>query len=82
MSDKLVQLGLPTAIAHDSERYIFILRVMKDLPKKTAILEAYVSGFQAVFTVTTIIAATAFLASFVIRRFSMDKKLSTQFTAK
>lgn len=82
MSSKLSALGLPTQIAHESEQYIFVLRAMEDSPQKTAILEAYVKGFESVFIMMTAIAASALLVSLVIKRFSMDKILLTQFTAR
>ena len=82
MSKELSRFGLPTKIAHNSEQFIFILRTMEDMTKKEAILECYVKGFHAVFIMTTAVAVTALLASFFIRRFSMDKSLVTQFTAK
>lgn len=82
MSSKLSEHGLPSAIAHDSERYIFILRKMVDSAKKTAILECYVKGFESVFVMVTALAASALVVSLVIRKFSMDKILLTQFTAK
>lgn len=82
MSKKLQDYGLPGSIAHDSERWVFVLREMTDSPKKTAILESYMKGFDSVFIMMTGIAASALLASFVIRKFSMDKILMTQFTAR
>lgn len=82
MKDKLSESGLPTDIAHDSEQYVFILRTMTDVTEKTAIVESYVKGFQSVFIMMTVISASALLVSFVIRKFSMDKILLTQFTAK
>lgn len=82
MSDKLTSYGLPTSIAHDSERFVFVLRTMADGPRKTMILEAYMKGFNSVFTMTTAIAGSALIASFAIKKFSMDKILLSQFTAK
>lgn len=82
MSTKLSHFGLPTTIAHDSERWVIILRTMADSANKTAILESYMKGFEAVFILVTGIAASALLASLVIRKFSMDKTLLTQFTAR
>ncbi|KAJ4363105.1 hypothetical protein N0V83_010225 [Neocucurbitaria cava] len=82
MKNKLSESGLPTDIAHDSEQYVFILRTMTDVTEKTAIVESYVKGFQSVFIMMTVISASALFVSFVIRKFSMDKILLTQFTAK
>jgi hypothetical protein len=82
MSDKLSELGLPTAIAHDSEQYIFVLRTMADTPQKSAILSAYMRGFDSVFVMTTAVSASALLVSFVIRKYSMDKILIAQFSAR
>lgn len=55
---------------------------MVDSAKKTAILECYVKGFESVFVMVTALAASALVVSLVIRKFSMDKILLTQFTAK
>jgi hypothetical protein len=82
MSDKLSELGLPTAIAHDSEQYIFVLRTMPDSPQKSAILSSYMKGFDSVFIMVTIASASALVVSLVIRKFSMDKILLAQFSAK
>jgi hypothetical protein len=82
MSHHLSQSGLPTDIAHDSERWVFILREMADSPRKTAILESYMKGFHYVFVMMTGVAASALVVSFVIRKFSMDKILSAQFSAR
>jgi hypothetical protein len=82
MSDKLSSFGMPTSIAHDSEQYIFALRTMVDSPKKTAILESYTKGFHSVFIMMTAISASALLVSFAIRKFSMDKILLAQFSAR
>jgi hypothetical protein len=82
MSHRLSEAGLPIEIAHDSERWVFILREMAESPKRTAILEAYMRGFYYVFAAMTGIAASALIVSFVIRKFSMDKILLTQFTAR
>jgi hypothetical protein len=82
MSSKLTAFGLPTQIAHDSEQYIFHLRVMKEGVEKTAILESYTHGFHAVFIFVTAISASALVVSFVIRKFSMDKVLQTAFSVK
>jgi len=82
MSDKLSELGLPTSIAHDSEQYIFVLRKMADSPQKSAILSSYMRGFDSVFVMVTGLSATALIVSFMIRKFSMDKILVAQFSAK
>jgi hypothetical protein len=82
MSDKLTSFGLPTDIAHDSERYVFILRTMADSPRKIAILESYTKGFHSVFIMMTAISASALVVSFVIKRFSMNKVLLAQFSAR
>ena len=82
MSDKLSELGLPTSIAHDSEQYIFHLRVMAEGVEKSAILESYTHGFHAVFIFVTAISASALVVSFAIRKFSMDKVLLTAYSVK
>jgi len=82
MSDHLQSLSLPADIAHDSERWVYILRTMADGPEKTVILESYMKGFDSVFILMTGVAASALLASIFIKKFSMDKILLTQFTAR
>ena len=82
MSSKLCDYGLTTTIAHDSERYVFVLQTMAGSPQKTAILESYLKGFQSVFILTTAISASALMVSFVIMKSSMDKALQAQFTAR
>jgi hypothetical protein len=82
MSDKLSELGLPTSIAHDSEQYIFVLRTMADSPQKSAILSSYMKGFDSVFIMTTAVSASALVVSLIIRKYSMDKILLAQFSAR
>jgi urea transporter len=82
MSGHLKELGLPTDIAHDSERWVYILRTMASGPEKTAILESYMHGFHYVFIMMTAAAGSALVVSFAIKKFSMNKRLSTQFTAR
>jgi hypothetical protein len=82
MSGHLADYGLSTDIAHDSERWVYVLRNMASGPQKTAILDSYMRGFHYVFVMMTAVAGSALLVSFVIRKFSMDRVLSTQFTAR
>jgi hypothetical protein len=82
MSGKLSEFGLPESIAHDSEQYIFVLRTMADSQKKTAILESYMIGFTSVFIMITTISASALVVSVAIKKFSMDKILLAQFSAR
>ncbi|EDU44217.1 TRI12 multi-domain protein [Pyrenophora tritici-repentis] len=82
MSDKLSELRLPTSIAHESESYVLILRTMLDSSRKSTILESYKTGFESVFVMLTAVSASALAFSFVIRRFSMDKKLLAQYSAR
>ena len=78
----LLALGLPTQIAHDSEQYIFVLRTMTDSPQKSAILSSYMKGFDSVFIMTTAVSASALVVSLIIRKYSMDKILLAQFSAR
>lgn len=83
MSSKLSELGLPTAIAHDSERYIHVLRTMApDDPRLSATLDAYLHGFQGVWILMTAICGSALLTSLFIKKFDMNKELVTKFTAR
>lgn len=73
MGSALSDAGLPTDIARDSERYIFILHSMADVdPRKSALLGSYSRGFHAVFVAMAVLSAAALLASLSIRRCSMD----------
>jgi len=82
MSGKLSELGLPTSIAHESESYVFVLRTIADSPQKSAILESYKKGFESVYIMLTAVSMSALVASFVIKRFSMDKTLLAQYSAR
>lgn len=77
MKSKLSSYGLPDEIAHDSERYVYVLRTMAvDDPKRTAMLDSYLSGFRGVFVLMTCVAGSALAASLLIRKFDMNKKLA------
>jgi MFS family permease len=84
MKSKLSSYGLPDDIAHDSERYIYVLRAMAlDDPKRTALLESYLSGFRGVFVLMTCVGASALAASLLIKKFDMNKKLAdNRFSAR
>ncbi|KAF2437973.1 MFS general substrate transporter [Karstenula rhodostoma CBS 690.94] len=83
MSSKLSSYGLPGEIAHDSERYIYVLRTMAaDDPRKTAILESYMHGFRTVFILITSLSASALAVSLLIKHFSMNKKLQSRFSVR
>ena len=82
MSTRLSDEGLPTAIAHDSERYVLVLREMPASAQRDAILRSYIKGFDAVFILMTAFAASALVTSLFIKRFSMDKILLSKFTAR
>lgn len=82
MSSKLTALGIPKQIAHDSEQFVFKLRAMAEGVERTAILESYMYGFHAVFIFMTAISASALVASFMIRKFSMDKILLTAYSVR
>jgi len=83
MARRLAELGLSTAIARDSERYVVIVQAMADAdPIKTAILECYVEGFQSVFIAMMGVSASAMVASLLIRKSSMDKALPASYTVR
>jgi hypothetical protein len=50
---------LPSATAHESEQWVYMLRNMEASPKKTSILESYVKGFESAFIMMTGIATSA-----------------------
>ncbi|CAN9331264.1 unnamed protein product [Alternaria alternata] len=73
MGAALSDAGLPTDIARDSERYIFVLHSMADADsRKSALLGSYSAGFHAVFVAMAVISAVALLVSLLIQRFSMN----------
>ncbi|PSN58839.1 MFS general substrate transporter [Corynespora cassiicola Philippines] len=73
MSHALSESSLPTGIAHDSERYVSVLWAMAESdPTKAAVLQSYAAAFHAVFTALTAMSASAWLASFLIKKSSMD----------
>jgi hypothetical protein len=84
MKSRLSSYGLPDEIAHDSERYIYVLRSMAiDSPKRIAILDSYLQGFRGVFIFMTCVAGSALAASLFIKRFDMNKKLAeNRFSAR
>jgi hypothetical protein len=82
MKSKLKSLGLPTAIAHESEAFVAKLHTLSAAdPLRTGVLEAYVHGFRGVWIMMITISATGLLASLFIKKFSMDKLLKSEFTA-
>lgn len=82
MSSELLLHRLPGAIAHDSERYVYVLRTMSEGVEKSAILDSYMAGFRAVFIFVTCISASAFAVSLFIKHFSMDKRLQAKFSVR
>lgn len=83
MSSKLETLGLPTSIAHDSERYVFIINKMAPTdPQRIAIIEAYIHGYRGVWILMIAACASALVVSALIRRFSMDKILVSNHSAR
>lgn len=82
MSSRLISHGLPGSIAHDAERYIYVLRTIDDEVQKAAIVDSYGQGFHAVFIFLTSISASAFILSLFIKHFSMDKELQAKFTVR
>ncbi|KAF2264137.1 MFS general substrate transporter [Lojkania enalia] len=83
MSSKLTALGLPSSIAHDSERYVFVLRKMAPTnPTRIAALQAYVYGFRGVWILMTAVSGSAFMISLLIKKFDMDKILLSKFSAR
>lgn len=76
MSSALYASGLPTGIARDSERFVFVLRAMpEEDPRKASLLACYSEGFRKVFIAMTVLSASALLASSAIRKFGMDAVL-------
>jgi len=77
MKHKLSSYGLPDEIAHDSERYIYVLRTMAvDNPERIAILDSYLYGFRGVFILMTCVSGSALAISLIIKKFDMNKQLA------
>ena len=55
---------------------------MAEGARKSAVLKSYMHGFHAFFIFITAVSASAMIASFVIRKFSMDKYLLTAYSVK
>ncbi|KAF2010030.1 MFS general substrate transporter [Aaosphaeria arxii CBS 175.79] len=81
MSTRLETLNLPTAIAHDSERYVHVLQAMDPAdPKRALIIDAYVTGFRGIWIFMVGMTATGLLASVFIKKFDMNKELKGKFS--
>ncbi|KAL1310675.1 hypothetical protein AAFC00_000937 [Neodothiora populina] len=80
LSSRLQHLGLPVAIAHNSEGYLSVLKAMASGPEKDAIMGAYSWAFRMLFATFTGISGAAFLLSFFIGLHSLDKKLESEHT--
>jgi MFS family permease len=83
MSSKLSSFGLPSSIAHDSERYVYVLRTMAPTdPQRAAILASYVHGFRSLWIFMTAISGSALIVSLLIKKFNMDKTLQSKFSVR
>jgi MFS family permease len=81
MSAKLDDEHLPEAIAHNAEAFVGqLVKLLPTDPTRIGALQAYLSGFRGVFWTMTAVAGAALVASFVIRRHSMDKILESKYT--
>ncbi|KAF3025717.1 hypothetical protein E8E14_014248 [Neopestalotiopsis sp. 37M] len=81
MALKLDWQSLPTDIASNAEGYVSTLHALPDDdPTKSAILDAYVFGFQGVWKVFVAIAGIAFFSSFLIRPSNLDRENETAHT--
>jgi hypothetical protein len=73
MSRTLSESSLPVEIAHESERFVYVLQAMAATdPRKAAISEAYTRGFQTVFITMTALSLSGLLVSVAIKAHSMD----------
>lgn len=84
MQSKLSDLGLPTSIAEDAEGYLHqVLRHMDPTdPMFKPLLQAYASGVRGIFVGMTGIAAGGLVLSAGVRHYSMDKLLTSRYTAR
>jgi MFS family permease len=81
MKVKLTSLDLPSSIADQAESYTQVVtRLPDDEPLKAILLQAYASGFTAVFVGMTAISATALILTFAMKPFSLDKVMASQYT--
>jgi hypothetical protein len=73
MSRKLSESNLPIEIAHEAERFIYVLQAMAATdPRKAAIVEAYTRGFQTLFITITVLSLSGLLVSVAIKAHSMN----------
>ena len=73
MSRVLSDSGLPIKIALDSKYYLSILYTIAETePKKIIILESYTTSFYAIFISIIALSASALLAGYLIKKFSID----------
>ncbi|KAJ9129464.1 hypothetical protein NKR23_g12527, partial [Pleurostoma richardsiae] len=78
---KLGREGLPRDIAAQGEGFVAELQRLADgSAVRAGVLDAYVFGFRAVFAVYVGMSATALLLSLLVRRFDMNKSISTEQT--
>lgn len=83
MASRLASYGLSESIAHDSERYVYVLHSMPPTSKWRAdIVDAYMHGFRYVWILMTAMSASGFVVSLLIKHFSMDKNLHSTFSAR
>ncbi|KAH6847678.1 major facilitator superfamily domain-containing protein [Chaetomium sp. MPI-CAGE-AT-0009] len=81
MINELAELGLPESIAHNSEIYVEAMSHMDPQdPVRIASLQAYVTGFHGVYWTITATAIASLFISLVIKKFTMDKSLQSDFT--
>ena len=79
MALKLQWQGLPVDIASNSEGFSEELsKLPADSEYKKSVVNAYVYGFHGVYILYTAFSALALLLSFLVKRFSLDKDLSTE----
>jgi hypothetical protein len=73
MSRKLSNSDLPVRIAQESERFVHVLQSMPETdPRRLAIRESYIKGFQGVFTAMTALSFSGLALSFAIKGYSMN----------
>lgn len=83
MTSKLTYLNLDPSIAQNCEAFVAKLKTLNhDDPVRIGAIEAYVHGFRWVFLKMAIAAASALVTSAFIKKFSMDKRLQSMYTAR
>ncbi|KAG7038303.1 major facilitator superfamily transporter, partial [Colletotrichum scovillei] len=73
MASQLREKGLPESIAFHSEEYLTTLKNLPDGEYRSSVLVSYASGFKGVHLIFTSLAGMAFLLSFLVGHYDLNK---------